>query len=485
MSKPKIVTQDSRRRSMTVRAILCLLATLGMELAILSWLGPRLIAASVNITRVWVLVAALAVVVVGALVTGLLARRTPDRLVEHLPGRGLERDQKRSARKLKARPWVKACRNARLAVERKVRPGRIEVAVPSVRNLRPSKPGLSANIVTLAGIAPDDVMAKADRIGSALGAPVRLAVTSSTTVEMTVRLRSPLTDAMVTGADFVARLLEGEHDARRLPYAVDEFGEDVVLEVALLPHTLIGGRTGAGKSACINSILSAAVTAQGVSSGLVLVDPKRTELAPWWPAAARVATEPDDLRVAVEQTVDVMRARYEWMERHRVRNLQEESEALEQLGGPLTVVIDELAEYMQVTGKAGGTALSSLAQLGRAAAIQLILATQTPRADMFSKSAGTETLKANLPNRISLATASSDDTAVILGRSAEADASSIPSSLPGAFYRTGGGQTLARCPLVTDKLVTDVVAAHPSERGLRELLWAASRGEKEGEEVHV
>lgn len=477
----RIVTNDSRRQSKTARAIAVGMTGVAFASLVGFWLGPKLVASSINIQGWWIAISAVLLLVAfgGASAAMLAVRCSPT--VERSPVKHLDVHQRSAIRRLRRR-WPGAARRAGLSIEKSF-PDRVEVAVPRLMNIESTPPGVSAEVVCLPGIAPDEVCGKAKHLSSALRMPVRLESKSPHTCAMTLFFRSPL-ENIASGTEWVTRLFEGAHTLSGLPYGQDEYGRLVAADFTILPHMLLGGRTGAGKSAAVNALLTAAITAS-MPCGLVLIDPKRVELRPWRRAACRVATEPDDLAIAMSEAQMTMRARYEFMERHEVRNLIEQPEHLEALGGPILIVVDELTEFLTLAGKQGGTALSSIAQLGRACGVFLVIATQNPRAELFSKSTGTETLRANLPSRVALATATADDSRVILGSGSEADASTIPPSLPGAFLRSGGGRALARVPYLSDRDIEKVVAAHPCQVTLIDLQdLAAAPKTQEGNE-HV
>src|SRR5699024_8368363 len=150
-------------------------------------------------------------------------------------------------------------------------------------------------------------------------------------------------------------------------------------------------------------------------------------------AALRVATEPDDLAPAVADAVAVMRSRYDVMADKSVKNLADAPDLLRELGGPLLVVVDEIADYLGLTGKDGGEPLAEIAQLGRAARVYLHLAPQNAKSDLFSKATGTDTLTANLNDVYGLRVIRRTDSEAIFAPGHEANAAEIPADLPGSF----------------------------------------------------
>lgn len=218
------------------------------------------------------------------------------------------------------------------------------------------------------------------------------------------------------------------------------------------PHWLVAGATGQGKSALINAVLVQAVQRNPKDVQLVLIDPKRVELAPYghvphlW---APIATEMDDAVTLLRDAVEEMERRYRALEAAGVRNL----DGLQRLTGDsparLLIVVDELGDLMLQRGKDVEPLLVRLASLGRAAGIHLLLATQRPSVDVI-----TGVLKGNLPGRIALRTASGVDSRVILDETGAEDLTK-----PGEFIlRSGVLKSTGRCVLVTDEDVEHAVA---------------------------
>lgn len=240
-----------------------------------------------------------------------------------------------------------------------------------------------------------------------------------------------------------------------LPFAIDELGNQVVIDFTKAPHMLMGGTTGAGKSAGVNTVIASLVQAE-TSVCLHLADPKAVELGPWSSIADNHATGEEMASVA-EQVKTTMDHRYIEMEKRGVRNLADHPETLEELGGAHVLIIDELAEYLTVCGKEGGKAISSIAQKGRAASIFLICATQNPKADLFSKTTGTETLRSNLSNLVAFRVLRRADSDVILGTGEEdKNASHIADSLPGAAYTSFSDERI-RVPYLDDDFIDNLV----------------------------
>ena len=206
----------------------------------------------------------------------------------------------------------------------------------------------------------------------------------------------------------------------------DISGAPRVADLARMPHLLVAGATGAGKSVCINSILlSFLYKARPEELKLLLVDPKRIELSVYadLPHLVHpVVTDMGDAKSAMDWAVYEMERRYEAMARLSVRNIEGYNRKLAELGedkdpeladlGPmpfLVLVIDELADLMLTAAKEVETSIVRLAQLARASGIHMILATQRPSVDVV-----TGLIKANFPSRISFQVTSRHDSRTIL-----------------------------------------------------------------------
>ena len=200
-----------------------------------------------------------------------------------------------------------------------------------------------------------------------------------------------------------------------LPMAIgqDAGGAPVSLDLAALPHMLIAGATGSGKSVCINSIIaSLLLTKTPDKLRFLMVDPKRVELTPFNGIPhlmAPVITDIDEVNTALLSLMREMFRRYKVMEDVGVRNLTAYNKKAPEPWPYLVLVVDELADLMIAGGFEVEQNLVRLAQLGRATGIHLVLATQRPSVNVV-----TGLLKANIPTRIAFAVASQVDSRVIL-----------------------------------------------------------------------
>lgn len=217
-----------------------------------------------------------------------------------------------------------------------------------------------------------------------------------------------------------------------LSFAVgkDITGKPVIGDIAKMPHMLIAGTTGSGKSVCINSMLiSLLYKSTPEEVRLIMVDPKMVELGNYNGIPhllIPVVTDPKKAAGALGWAVGEMERRYKLFADHQVRNLvgyndlmraerakaeAEESAAPEQYQvlPQIVIVIDELADLMMVAAKEVETSICRIAQKARAAGMHLVVATQRPSADVI-----TGIMKANIPSRIAFAVASQIESRIIL-----------------------------------------------------------------------
>jgi len=197
----------------------------------------------------------------------------------------------------------------------------------------------------------------------------------------------------------------------------DISGAAVWADLARMPHILIAGTTGSGKSGCINAILtSILLRATPDEARLILIDPKKIELNHYESVPhllTPVVSSPKEASAVLLNCVTEMERRYERLSRVRARNLAEANRAFRKRGEEeypyLLVVIDELADLMMVSPQEVEDSVIRLAQKSRAVGIHLVLATQRPSVDVI-----TGMIKANVPSRIAFAVSSQTDSRVIL-----------------------------------------------------------------------
>lgn len=201
------------------------------------------------------------------------------------------------------------------------------------------------------------------------------------------------------------------------PLGKDIAGETVWVNLESLPHLLIGGSTGSGKSVCINSIIvSLLFRSLPEEVKFLLIDPKTVELVDYLGIPHLIfppVKEVKEANIALEWVVNEMKGRYERFGQVGVRNINgfnQEAELKQEPALPyLVVVIDELADLIMLAGVRLEKTLCRIAQLGRATGIHLIVATQRPSVDVI-----TGLIKANFPSRLSFSVASQVDSRTIL-----------------------------------------------------------------------
>jgi DNA segregation ATPase FtsK/SpoIIIE, S-DNA-T family len=248
----------------------------------------------------------------------------------------------------------------------------------------------------------------------------------------------------------------------------DISGASVHADLARMPHILIAGTTGSGKSGCINTMLcSILLRATPDEVRMILVDPKRVELGLYESIPhllTPVVSSPKAAAAVLTNILTEMEHRYERMSLARARNLQELNRVLAERGEQtlpyLLVVIDELADLMMVSPQDVEDAVIRLAQKSRAVGIHLVLATQRPSVDVI-----TGMIKANVPSRIAFAVSSQTDSRVILDTS-------------GAESLLGQGDMLFK-PLGTSRLQR-VQGAYVSEEEIA-LIVEQCRGQRDQE----
>ncbi len=213
----------------------------------------------------------------------------------------------------------------------------------------------------------------------------------------------------------------------------DVAGKPAAYDLARMPHLLIAGTTGSGKSVCVNAILSCFLLNNTPADlRLVLVDPKRVELTGYNGVPHlldKVVTDAEKVIGALQWMLREMDSRYHRFSKEGVRNIQEYNTRHPKERLPyLVVVIDELADLMMLAPDETERSITRLAQLARATGIHLILATQRPSVDVL-----TGLIKANFPARVAFAVASGIDSRVILDQ-------------PGAERLLGRGDMLFQAP---------------------------------------
>ena len=264
----------------------------------------------------------------------------------------------------------------------------------------------------------DSILAREKDLALALAAP-SLRIQAPVPGESLVGVEMPNKSSIMVTIRTVMESPEYERmlAAGGLPVALGlaSAGEPVALDLLKMPHLLIAGATGSGKSVCINTIISSIICHQDPAKvRMLLVDPKRVELTPYNGIphlVTPVVVDPDKVVRLLKGAIHEMMRRYKLLEKAGVRNIasyNHSARATEEM--PYFVIcIDELADLMMTASFDVEQALCRLAQLGRATGIHLIVATQRPSVDVL-----TGLIKANFPSRIAFAVASQVDSRTIL-----------------------------------------------------------------------
>ena len=357
----------------------------------------------------------------------------------------------------------------------------------AIREIRPGPVVTLYELEPAPGIRSARVIGLADDIARSLSVTaVRIATVPGRNVigiELPNAKRETVFLSELLGTDEWVR-----HPGRlALALGKDISGAPIVADLARMPHLLIAGTTGSGKSVGVNAmILSLLYRLSPDQCRLILIDPKMLELSVYEGIPhlmAPVVTEPAKAVTALKWTVREMERRYRGMSQLGVRNIGGYNERVAEARGkgevmarrvqtgfdpetgrptfeeqPLTlellpfivVVIDEMADLMMVAGKDIEVAVQRLAQMARAAGIHVIMATQRPSVDVI-----TGVIKANFPTRISFQVISKFDSRTILG---EQGAEQLLGQGDMLYMQGGGRITRTHGPFVSDREVEDVVA---------------------------
>jgi S-DNA-T family DNA segregation ATPase FtsK/SpoIIIE len=360
------------------------------------------------------------------------------------------------------------------------------------------------------GIKSSRVISLADDIARSMSAlSARVAVVSGRNA-IGIELPNPTRERV-----YLRELLSSRDYAEttaRLPLCLGKAigGEAVLVDLSRMPHLLIAGTTGSGKSVAINTmILSLVYRLRPDQCRLIMVDPKMLELSVYDGIPhllTPVVTDPKKAVVALKWAVREMEERYKKMSKLGVRNIDSynarlaeakskgeklsrtvhtgydresgeaiyESEELDLEPLPyIVVIVDEMADLMMVAGKDIEGAVQRLAQMARAAGLHVILATQRPSVDVI-----TGTIKANFPTRISFQVTSKIDSRTILGEQGAEQLLGQGDML----YMVGGGRiSRVHGPFVSDEEVERVVR-HLKSQGVPEYLEAVTAEEPQDED---
>lgn len=355
----------------------------------------------------------------------------------------------------------------------KVRPG----PVVTLYELQPAPGTKSARVINLADDIARSMSAISARVAVVPGKDA-IGIELPNSAREIVSLREILSSGVY------------EDSKAKLPMALgkDIGGDPIVVDIATMPHLLVAGTTGSGKSVAINvMILSLLYKMTPAECRLIMVDPKMLELSVYDDIPhllTPVVTDPKKAVVALKWAVREMEQRYQNMAKLQVRNITAYNKRLEEArnkgenitrkvqtgfdpdsGKPIyeeenidltplpmiVVIVDEMADLMLVAGKDIEALIQRLAQMARAAGIHLIMATQRPSVDVI-----TGTIKANFPTRVAFQVTSKIDSRTILGEQGAEQLLGMGDML---FMAGGGRTTRVHGPFVADDEVEKVVTA--------------------------
>ena len=289
----------------------------------------------------------------------------------------------------------------------------------------------------------------------------------------TIRIEAPIPGKQAVGIEVPTTDNEGVHfreivdtdsfrnHKSKLAFAVgkDVGGQEVVADISKMPHVMIAGATGSGKSVCINTLIASIIyKAKPSEVKLVMIDPKVVELSVYNGIPhllIPVVTDPKKAAGALAWAVQEMENRYAMFASKGVRDLKGYNESIENEGGAgklphIVIIIDELADLMMVAKNDVEDAICRLAQKARAAGMHLVIATQRPSVDVI-----TGLIKANIPSRIAFAVSSQVDSRTILDM---AGAEKLLGKGDMLFYPAGAPKpTRIQGAFISDKEVEKIV----------------------------
>ncbi len=376
-----------------------------------------------------------------------------------------------------------------------------------IQHVRPGPVVTLYELLPAPGTKSSRIVGLADDIARSLSAvSVRIAVVKGSN---TIGIELPNQKREIV---YMREMLESKHYKQtdmKLPLILgkDIGGEPQIADLAKMPHLLVAGTTGSGKSVAINTmILSLIYHLPPEKCKFIMVDPKMLELSVYDDIPhllTPVVTEPRKAVVALKWAVKEMEDRYRAMSKVGVRNIEGYNERMckanekgevianriqtgfDAEGKPIfeeqpldmeelpyiVVIVDEMADLMLVAGKDIEAAIQRLAQMARAAGIHLIMATQRPSVDVI-----TGTIKANFPTRISFQVTSKIDSRTILG---EQGAEQLLGQGDMLYMPGGGGITRVHGPFVKDDEVGDVVG-YLKTQGSPAYMEEVTRDEEDG-----
>jgi len=374
----------------------------------------------------------------------------------------------------------------------KVRPG----PVITLYELEPAPGTKTSRVIGLADDIARSMAAVSVRVATVPGRSV-IGIELPNQSRETVHLRE-----LLASQDF-----EKSKGALNLALGKDIGGLPVIVDLARMPHLLVSGTTGSGKSVGVNAMICSLLYQHGPDQcRFIMIDPKMLELSVYDGIPhllSPVVTDPGKAVVALKWAVREMEERYRLMSQMGVRNISGYNQRLaeaakkgeeltrrvqtgfDEQGKPvfedlplsmealpfIVVIVDEMADLMMVAGKDVEAAIQRLAQMARAAGIHLVMATQRPSVDVI-----TGTIKANFPTRVSFQVTSKIDSRTILGEQGAEQLLGQGDML----YMAGGGRiTRVHAPFVSDVEVEEIVA-HLKDQGAPAYVEAVTEEEQGG-----
>lgn len=310
---------------------------------------------------------------------------------------------------------------------------------------------LSGPSVTMFGVEPDFVENRAGQTRVRVAKIVSLSHDLALALAATrIRIQAPVPGRNYVGIEVpnesttIVRLRDimdspaykRKKSPLRIPLGKDVSGTPIASDLSSMPHLLIAGATGSGKSVCVNTILTSLLINNTPDDlRLILIDPKRVELSAYNGIPhllSPVIVDTERVVGALQWMMREMDTRYHKFAASGARNLEDYNMRMQMRGERklpiLVIIIDEMADLMMLAQNETEAAIARLAQMARATGLHLIVATQRPSADII-----TGNIKANFPSRIAFAVASNTDSRVVLDQ-------------PGAEHLLGRGDMLFQAP---------------------------------------
>ena len=274
---------------------------------------------------------------------------------------------------------------------------------------------------SLAGSSGAETILQADDIALALGVrKIRIAALPGQESVIGVEVPNPEPVTVSLTAILESKGFQRRKDLTAFVLGKDVSGKTVICSLKKLSHVLIAGTTGSGKSVCLNCLILCLLRSAPEQIRFILIDPKMVELASYGGLPhlmVPVVTDSKQASAALQSAVEEMMRRYQLFAEHDVKSLDEYNRLHQSEPCPrLIVVIDELSDLMIAAAKKVEEAIVRIAQMGRAAGVHLVIATQRPSSDVI-----TGLIKSNIPSRIAFAVPSNVDSRIILDASGAED----------------------------------------------------------------